>query len=340
MLPIKKAVDERPRPGRFLLTGSADLTTLPQVADSLAGRSETIAMLPLAQAEIRGTSPTFIAQLFDAKLEVSRTAPLRDSLSELVVTGGYPEAVARPVERRRQAWGRAYLASVLGRDLRDIATIEKLTELPKLVRLIAAQSSQLVNYSELATAIGVNYKTIQRYVGLLEQVFVVRRLDAWHTNAIKRIIKTPKLHFLDSGLLATMRGMTVARLRSERAFLGPLLETFVVAEVGRLMAAADQVLTPYHFRDQDGHEVDLVLERDDGMVVGIEVKASATVTPADFAGLRKLAGACGSKFACGVVIHDGDAIVPFGARQFAVPLSCLWEGPAQAGRRRRASRGK
>ena len=230
----------------------------------------------------------------------------------------------RPSGRRRQDWGRSYFTSVLTRDLRDIADVEKLTELPKFVRLLAEHAGQFVNYSELGKGIGVNYKTAQRYIGLLEQIFLVASLAPWHTNAIKRIVKTPKLHFLDSGLLATSRGLSADRLMHNRVAFGALLETFVFAEIMKLMTWSDIQLTIYHFRDQEKNEVDLVLERDDGMMAGIEIKASATVAASDFSGMKKLADACGSKFAYGVVLYDGETVVPFGSKLVAAPLSCLW----------------
>jgi predicted AAA+ superfamily ATPase len=208
--------------------------------------------------------------------------------------------------------------------LRDIAEIEKLTELPKFVRLLAEHSGQLVNYSQLGSSIDVSYKTGQRYVGLLEQVFLVATLQPWFTNALKRIAKTPKLHFLDSGLLATARGLNFERVKANRKVFGALLESFVFSEVMKLMTASDLRLTPYHFRDQQMREVDIVLERDDGMIVGIEIKASATVRSGDFGGLRTLAEACKDRFAYGVVLYDSTDVVPFGDRLAAAPLSCLW----------------
>ena len=208
--------------------------------------------------------------------------------------------------------------------MRDIANVERLTELPRFVRLLAEHAGQLVNYSELGKGIGVTYKTAQRYLGLLEQIFLIGSLPPWYTNVIKRIVKTPKLHFLDSGLLATSRGLTVERLSQNRAAFGALLETFVFSEIMKLMTWSELQLMLHRFRDQDRNEVDLVLERDDGIVAGIEIKASATVTPSDFSGMKKLADACGSKFAYGVVLYDGDTLVPFGTKLAAVPLSCLW----------------
>ena len=324
LLAIKKTVDEDHRPGRFLLTGSANVMTLPRVADSLAGRMETLQMLPLAHAEIQGIKPTFLERLFEGTLRGHQTAITGDDLTKLVLLGGFPEAISRDSERRRQDWARSYLTSVLTRDLRDIAEIEKLAELPKFVRLMAEHSGQLVNYSQLGASISVSHKTGQRYVALLEQVFLVATLQPWYTNALKRIAKTPKLHFLDSGLLATARGLSFDRVKANRGEFGALLESFVFSEILKLMTGSDLRLTPYHFRDQQMHEVDIVLERDDGMIVGVEVKATATVKSGDFAGLRTLAEACKERFAFGVVLFDSTDLVPFGDRLAAAPLSCLW----------------
>jgi len=324
LLAIKKTVDENYRPGRFLLTGSANVLTLPRVADSLAGRMETIRMLPLARAEIESRAPTFLERLFEGNLESQSAAIVGDELVQLALRGGFPEAISRDSERRRQDWARAYLTSILTRDLRDIAEVEKLTELPKFVRLLAEHSGQLVNYSQLASGINVNHRTGQRYVGLLEQVFLIATLQPWFTNALKRIVKTPKLHFLDSGLLAAARGLTFDRIKADRGAVGALLESFVFSEVLKLMTASDLRLTPHHFRDRDMREVDIVLERDDGMIAAIEVKASATVKASDFSGLRALAEACGDRFAFGVVLYDSTDVVPFGDRLAAAPLSCLW----------------
>jgi len=324
LLAIKKTVDEDYRPGRFLLTGSANVLTLPRVSDSLAGRMETLQMLPLAKAEIEGRSPSFLERLFEGKLKSQPEAIVGDDLVDLVLRGGFPEAIARESERRRQDWTRSYLTSILTRDLRDIADVEKLTELPKFVRLLAEHTGQLVNYSQLGAGINVSHKTGQRYVGLLEQVFLIATVQPWFTNALKRIVKTPKLHFLDSGLLASARGLTFDRVKADRGAFGGPLESFVFSEVLKLMTASDLRLTPYHFRDRDMREVDIVLERDDGKIAAIEVKASATVKSGDFSGLRALAEACGDRFAFGAVLYDNTDVVPFGDRLAAAPLSSLW----------------
>jgi len=324
LLAITTSIREDERPGRFPLTGSANVLTLPRVADSLAGRMETISMLPLARTEVLNSPSTFLARLFDGHLPGDPPVIVGDDLMHLVLRGGYPEALSRPNERRSQDWLRSYLTSVLTKDLVDIADIEKITELPRFVRLLAQHSGQLVNYSELGSSIDVTYKTSQRYIKLLETVFLVSTLQPWYTNAIKRIVKTPKVHFLDAGVLAVSRGATFDRMKTHRAEFGPLLESFVFGEIVKLLTGSAIQATPYHFRDQQMREVDIVLERNDGTIVGIEVKASATVTAGDFAGLRALAEACKKKFAFGVVLYDSDTRVFFGDKLAAAPLSCLW----------------
>lgn len=192
------------------------------------------------------------------------------------------------------------------------------------MRLLAEHAGKLVNYSQFAGSINVSHKTGQRYVGLLEQVFLVATLQPWFTNTLKRIVKTPKLHFLDSGILASVRGLTFDRVKADRGTFGALLESFVFSEVLKLMTASDLRLTPYHSRDRDMREVDIVLERDDGMIAGIEVKASARVRASDFGGLRALSEAFGDRFAFGVVLYDSTDVVPFGDKLAAAPLSSMW----------------
>jgi len=325
ILAIKKSVDEDLRPGRFLLTGSANLMTLPRVADSLAGRIEILEMLPLACSEIAGVEPAFLDRLFAGEFQGSGSSWVGDQLIQKVMAGGFPEALARPSERRRQNWAKSWMKSVLTRDLRDIAEIEKLAELPSFVRLLAEHSGNLINYSQLGAGIGVSYKTGCRYLRLLEQIFVVAALQPWHTNALKRTVKTPKLHFIDCALLAATSGLTVARLKANRGKLGGMLENYVFSELLKLTTVSDQQLTLYHFRDQQMREVGIVLERDDGMIAGVEVKASSTVRSSDFAGLKSLSVACGDRFSQGVVLYDGTEVVPFGGRMAAVLVSSLGE---------------
>lgn len=321
---IKKSVDDDRRPGRFLLTGSADVMTLPAISESLAGRMEVITLLPLSQAEIRGQAGTFLAQAFSGKLPKISDSIAGEATVQQILAGGYPEMLRRADAARRRAWARDYVAAIVRRDARDVAEIEKLDQLPRLLRVLAHQSGQLTNFSQMGGQIGLDDKTTRKYVGVLEQLFLVRRLEPWFSNRLSRLIKTPKLHFLDSGLLAAVQGIASPRLASDRSLLGPLLESFVFGEVLKLASISDDEYHLYHYRDKDQNEVDIVAENEAGEVIGIEVKAAATVRTADFGGLQRLATAAGKKFRLGIVLYDGDASVSFGEHMVAAPLSVLW----------------
>ena len=321
---IKLSVDQDRRPGRFLLTGSADLLTLPTVSDSLAGRMEVVTLLPLSQAELQRTTSRFIDQAFAGKAPEAFEAATGGKLVQRVLRGGYPEMLRRADPARRRNWARDYVAAIVQRDVRDISSIERLDVLPRLLRILAQHSGQLTNFTQLGGQIGLDEKTARKYLGVLEQLFLVRRLEPWHSNRLSRLVKTPKLHFLDSGLLAALLGVTPDRVAGDRTVLGVLLETFVFAEALKLATVSERQIALYHYRDKDKNEVDIVIEDESGGVVGLEIKASATVRPADFAGLRKLAATAGENFRLGVVLHDGDAVIGFGDHLYAAPLSCLW----------------
>jgi predicted AAA+ superfamily ATPase len=321
---IKRSVDEDRRPGRFLLTGSANILTIPTVAESLAGRMEIVTLLPLAQAEIRGSESTFLNRAFTGQVATPQVKALGKDLVELVLVGGYPEMLGRNDPRRRSAWARDYIRAIVERDVRDITEIDKLEQMPQLLRALAQHAGQLTNFSQLAGQIHIDDKTARRYVGVLEQLFLVRRVEPWFRNRLKRLVKTSKLHFLDSGLLAVLVGATSDRIAGDRSLFGSLLETFAVSEILKLATWSDTVSTLHHYRDKDQVEVDIILEDDAGAIVAIEVKAAATVSAADFKGLRKIAEIAGDSFQVGMVLYDGDKVLPFGDRLFAAPLSCLW----------------
>jgi predicted AAA+ superfamily ATPase len=323
LLAIKESVDTDQRPGRFLLTGSANLMMLPRVADSLAGRMEVVRLLPLAQSEIKAAGGSFLHDAFrnDAKAGDSIVG---DDLMTAVLAGGYPEALRRKTSSRRQDWYTDYIQAIVQRDVRDVAQIEQLAQMPRLLRILAEHSGQLVNYSGIGAAIGMNHITTQKYVGIFESLFLARTVQPWFSNALKRLTKTPKIHFLDSGLLASLRDLSLDRLRTERGQFGPLLETFVFAEILKLASGGEERFEFSHFRDKEQNEVDIVIEDRRGRIVGIEVKAAATVTSADFSGLRILAETSGEKFVSGLVMYDHEKVIPFGERLYAVPFSTLW----------------
>jgi len=328
---LKAAVDRDRRPGRFILTGSANVLLVPALADSLAGRMEILRLHPLAQVELARRSSGFLDQLFadGAKpgFKMGTRARLGRELIERVVAGGYPAALARPAPRRRTAWYRDYIDTLVQRDVRDLARISALDALPRLLSLAAGQTARLLNVADLAAPFQLSRPTIRDYVTLLEHVFLLDSLPPWHSNRLSRLVKTPKLHLGDTGVACALLGMDSKALAEDRNMLGQLLETFVFQELRRQASWHEESVAFHHFRDRDGAEVDIVLEHAGRQVAGIEVKAAGTVTAADFRGLRKLKDAAGKRFRAGVVLYDGETLAPFGDGLYAVPISCLWEAP-------------
>jgi predicted AAA+ superfamily ATPase len=326
MLAIKESVDRDDTPGRFLLTGSANLATVPMIADSLAGRMATISLLPFAQSEIRLTPGRLLDRLFagEEPITAGENAILGDELVALVLRGGYPEALRRATPARRTAWLEDYVTQILDRDVRDIANIDQFDRLPRLLQVLAEHAGQLVNHSSFGAALGLSSVTAQKYVAILERLFLVRTLTPWSSNRLSRLVKTPKLHFLDSGLLAALREDEEEALRQDRSRFGAVLESFVVSELLKLASWSERRVSFSHYRTKDQDEVDVVIEDRRGRVVGIEVKASATVRPKDFRGLRQLQEAVGDRFMRGLVLHDHDRVTPFGEKLQAAPLSILW----------------
>jgi predicted AAA+ superfamily ATPase len=325
LLAIKQSVDEDPRPGRFLLTGSANLLSIRTINESLAGRVEVIPLYPLGRSErLAGKAPQFISRIFRNELPKAAESLSGANLLELVTAGGYPDAIKRRGERRRHDWYRAYLKSIVEHDLPDIARVNAPGHVSRLLEISARFAGQLINLSEIGRSIGFDHKTVDHYLRVLEQLYLVQRVQPWFRNELSRLVKTPKMHFIDSGLLAAMRGYSAARLRSDRGLLGPLLESFVFSELLKTSAWAKEPISLFHYRDKDQLEVDFVLENVAGQIVGIEVKAAASVTRRDFGGLERVASAAGTAFVQGIVLYDGEHILPFAENLRAVPLPTLW----------------
>ena len=268
--------------------------------------------------------PGFLDRAFAGDFPNHAVTGPTPSLTERVVSGGFPEALSRIVPARRAKWLRTYADMLAERDVSEMAGIEKLSLMRRLIDHAAISTGQLLNMSALASRLGVDSKTVDRWLTLLERIFLVRRVRAWHGNELRRLVKTPKLQFLDSGLLAALRGVAVTDIAKDRQKLGPLLECFVYAEMAKATALSDRWTTISHYRDKDQIEVDVVLERSPGEIVGIEVKASATVRPRDFRGLARLREALGDRFACGIILHDGERIQQTSRRLFAMPVKMLW----------------
>ncbi|MCE5265915.1 MAG: ATP-binding protein [Deltaproteobacteria bacterium] len=322
---LKAAIDERRKPGRFILTGSANVLLVPKLADSLAGRMEILRLHPLSQVELSRGTPDFLSALFGSAFKAGSSGRrLGRMLAERVAAGGYPAALARATPRRQATWYRDYANTLIQRDVLDLARISALDALPRLLALAAGQTACLANVSELAAPFQVSRQTIREYVTLLSRIFLLEELPPWHSNRLSRLIKTPKLHLGDTGLACSLLGLDAEMLWKDRALFGRILETFVFQELRRQGSWHGDIVSFSHFRDKDQVEVDVVAESG-GRLAGVEVKAAATVTGDDFRGLRKLQDAAEKSFAAGVVLYDGNAVVPFGNKLYAVPISRLWE---------------
>jgi hypothetical protein len=322
---LKVAVERRRTPGRFLLTGSTNVLLVPSLSESLAGRMAILRLHPLSQGELAGRRPRFLDALFAGRIRARRVERLGAGLAERVAAGGYPAALARRSPRRRVVWYRDYIETLVQRDVRDLGRVRSLDLLPRLLALAASQTARLLNVSDLASPFQASRPTIREYVTLLERLFLLEELPPWHGNRLSRLVKTPKLHAGDSGLAAALLGFDAAALANDREAFGQLVETFVFQELRRQASWHEDGFRFHHFRDRDGAEVDIVLERWGREIAGIEVKLAASVNTGDFRGLRRLRDAAGRRFAAGAVVYDGETSASFGEGLFAVPIRALWE---------------
>lgn len=325
---IKLSVDRDRRPGRFLLTGSANLLLLPKLGDSLAGRMSILEMHPLTAAEQERERGGFLAAWLAGKLKpalaLTPQPPDALTLAARVVRGGFPELLTRTPARVR-AWHRDYVRALLERDVQDVARVKDPRDLSRLLSLLALRTGELVNISTLSNELDLRRDTVENHLAACERLYLVRRLQPWHRHESKRLIKTPKLHFIDSGLAATLGDLTARDWHDRRDRFGHLLETFVLQQLIAQASWTDPDLRFWHYRDKDQVEVDVVITRG-RRTWGVEVKASATPTLADISGLRRLAAQCGDDFAGGVLIHAGAHTVTLDDPRFlAVPMTKLWE---------------
>lgn len=321
---IKLAVDRDRRPGCLLLTGSANVMTLPRLAESLAGRMEIIPLFPFSAGELAGVEEGFLQRLFAGTVAKSVLPQGRQDIAARLTRGGYPEAIERKAEDRRAAWFASYISTILQRDVRDLARVDALHSLPNLLKILAARAAGLLNLADVGRDAGLPHTTLTRYLALLETVFLVHRLPAWSRNLGQRLVKAPKVHLIDTGLACHLTGTDAQRLTEDRPLLGRLLESFVVGELRKQVSWTAPQTVLYHYRTAGGSEADVVLEKPDGSVAAIEVKAAATVTASDFAALKALRDQLGRQFRAGVVLYLGDQILPFGDRLWLAPVPALW----------------
>lgn len=322
---LKLAIDAQHRPGRFILTGSANVLLVPKLADSLAGRMEIFRLHPLSQTELNRKQAVFLECLFQTGFKTGSFGQRQGkALAVRLASGGFPSALARSSQRRREDWYRNYADTLLQRDIRDMARVSSLDVLSRLLSYAAGHTACLRNVAAIAAPFHVSRQTIGEYLSLFSRMFLLEELAPWHNNLLKRLVKTPKLHLVDSGLVCTLLGLDGDSLWSNRTLFGQILETFVYQELRRQASWHEQSINFFHFRDRDQVEVDLILESQ-GRAAGVEVKAASTVTSADFRGLRRLKEVLQDRFAGGVVLYDGEAIAGFGENFYAVPLSFLWD---------------
>jgi predicted AAA+ superfamily ATPase len=249
----------------------------------------------------------------------------RTEYAQRVVRGGFPESVARTQPRRRERFLDSYVADLISRDVSQLSEIERTGEMRALIRLLAARSGQLLVANALGSDVRLPHRTVGRYLDLLEEVFLIKRIPAWSRNLSARAISTPKVAMVDSGVAANLLDADAEQLLRPGAPFGPLLEGFVLMELARQLSWSDERAELFHYRTRDKVEVDAVLENRRGQVVGVEVKASSTVRTEDFRGLRHLAERLGDDFVVGIVLYTGDQTLPFGPRLRAMPLSALWQ---------------
>lgn len=324
-LPLKKIIDEQREPGQFLLTGSANPLLIPRLGDALVGRMEFVKLYPLSQGELMGVQEHFVDSLFEPTPAFTPAPAItKEDLYTRLLTGGYPLVQNLTLEDRN-AWFDGYITTMLYREVKDLANISGIMELPKLLRLLALRAGNLLNTAELSRTLGLAASTLHRYLALLQALFLVDFLLPWSSHRGKRLVKAPKISLIDSGLITYLLGLDLAHIDSPSINVGGIIENFVVNELEKQLSWQKIPLTMHHLRSQTGVEVDIILENNRGDIVGMEVKSSATVTANDFKGLHYLRELLGHNFVKGIVLYTGSTVIPFGDNLFAVPITALWQ---------------
>jgi uncharacterized protein len=329
VLAVKVQVDRSPQKGRFVLAGSTRFLSEPRLSESLAGRVRFVDLWPLSQGEIDKAPDRFVDRAFtepESIMERELTGLKRTEVFERVVRGGLPEAVLANSTEDRSDFLRSYVRALTAKDVRDLADLEYASHLNRIIRLIAARTSTELNLADLARELGIPQATFRRYLPLFETTYVHHTIPAWSGNNSSKVVRRPKLHFVDSGAAATVLGTNAAGLANPTATIsGQLLESFVVGELARQLTWSETDAQLYHWRHADGREVDVVIEAADGRVVGIEVKAAVDIDQTSVAGLRHLQQKLGDRFVAGFVIHCGERVMPLGDRMWSIPPNALWE---------------
>lgn len=327
LLAIKASVDRDQRPGRFLVTGSSQLSANRGVAETLTGRIERLTLWPFSQGEQSGHDACFLDRLLGGTLpETFGSALTKSDYLQRALAGGFPEAMAR-TGTRRESWFDAYIETVVEREAPGISASPRTAELPRLLRLVAARHAGLLNIADLAADAQLPRSSVQRYLDVLEAVFLIVRLPAWAANLSQREIRAPKILVADPGLAAHLRQVELddlVRPELARGADGPIIEGFVAAELIRLASYPPVRTVISHYRDRRGAEVDLIVESR-GRVAAIEVKAGAGVDRDAVRHLVELRDKLGDRFVSGVVLHTGPTGQRLGDRLHSLPIAALWE---------------
>lgn len=324
-LPIKRDIDTNREPGRYIVTGSANPLLINRVGESLAGRLETLTLFPLSQGELEGRKEDFIETVFEGEPSSRfKNNSSKEELYDLITRGGYP--VVQPLnDARREAWFHGYVNDILLKDVQNLANIEKLAELPNLLKMVALRAGHILNATDLSRMLGISAASVQRYLTLLETLYMISFCRPWRASVEKRYVKSPKAYLIDTGILSYLQGITTKRMLAEPLFTGHVLENFVWQELSKQATWSSIRIDIYHFRTATGVEVDIVLEDSMGRVVGIELKNSSTIKAEDFNGLEYMQEMLGKKFVRGIVLYTGSEIVPFGgSTMLAMPIASLW----------------
>jgi predicted AAA+ superfamily ATPase len=326
VLALKAEVDRNPRPGRFLVSGSANLLLAPRIGDSLAGRVERVPLRPFTQAELaRADAPRWLDDVWEGGEPpyIETEAVGRQAHAERIVAGGFPAITDRSA-RRRRAWIDDYLAALVTRDVPDLVDIRRPDLLPILLRHLAAGSGSLIALRPIAQALSVDEKTVRSYVRLLELLHLVVAVPAWTPGTAGRAVRSARIFVEDAGLLAHLLDADAARIASDDTITGRAYETWVAMEVARLLPFTAAAPTMRHWRTHHGDEVDIVLENRRGQLIAIEIKAGATISRHDARAIKKLQGLTGERFLAGVVFCTCRQTSPLGSRIWATPIQALW----------------
>jgi predicted AAA+ superfamily ATPase len=276
-------------------------------------------------SEIHDTKSDFLERIFDPATTFSENPSWdRKSMVDSFTLGGYPDAIVLDSVTRDQ-WFDNLLTTILERDVKDIADIARPRDLAKILNILAARTSNLLNMADLSRTSSIPYTTLHQYMAILEALFLVIRLPAWHQNRTKRLTKMPKIHFGDTGLLINQLRVGRQLILENGRLFGSILENFVFLELKKLISWSLHPLEMYHYHTQTGTEVDIVLENREGQIVGIEVKGSESISAEDLKGLNALQEDVGDKMIRGIILYPGKEVVAFRKNCIAIPLSTLWQ---------------